>query len=93
MTKFLAYVIIALLAAVGFLVAFVLHLRSELKLTKCQLATCEKEKQGFAEQVQRLTSAAEITSGNRKEADEKVDELHAGDAVSNALDSLRKPKG
>lgn len=88
--KILGYVIAALIGVIVFLLQRLSVRRNELKLLKCQLETAEKEKDGYARQVQRLTSAAEIVSENRKEADEKIEELHSGDAVSNALDELRK---
>lgn len=40
--------------------------------------------------IRKLEAAAAIKDANRKEADEKIDALHDGDAVDNALDELRK---
>ncbi len=90
--KFLIYVILILLGAVIFLCVIIRNLKNEIKLIKTQLATSEKEKDGFAKQVQRLTNAAEITTANEKEANEKIDEVYSGDAVDNALSGLSKHK-
>ena len=42
--------------------------------------------------ISALRKEAELKSNNRRKADEKIDDLHSGDSVSNALDELRKPK-
>lgn len=34
-----------------------------------------------------------VQAKNRKEAEQKIAEMHDGDAVSNAVDVLRKPNG
>ena len=90
--KILIYAVLILLSAVILLCVIIRNLKSELKLVRAQLATTEKEKDGFAKQVQRLTSAAEITAENEKEANEKIDEVYSGDAVDNALSGLSKHK-
>lgn len=92
MTKILLGALTGSLLLMCILALVIRHLRSELKLTKCQLATAEKERDGYAKQVQRIANAAEIAGANRKEADEKIDELHSGDAVDNALSELSKRK-
>lgn len=38
----------------------------------------------------KLESTIQILSKNRKEADEKINNLHDGDSISNALNELRK---
>ena len=45
--------------------------------------------QAIAEQA-RLESTIQILKNNRKEADEKINNLHSGNATSNALNELRK---
>lgn len=90
--KVMFFVIIALGGASFCLLMFLRHLKAEVKLLKCQLEASEKEKTAYARQVQRLTSAGEITAENRRESDEKIEELHSGDAVGNALDELSKHK-
>ena len=90
--KILIYAILILLGAVILLCVIIRNLKSELKLVRAQLETTEKEKDGYAKQVQRLMSAAEITAENEKEANEKIDEVYSGDAVDNALIGLSKHK-
>lgn len=90
--KILIYAVLILLGAVILLCMVIRNLKNEMKLMKTQLATSEKEKDGYAKQVQRLTSAAEITAENEKEANEKIDEVYSGDAVDNALSGLSKHK-
>lgn len=90
--KILIYAVLILLGAVIFLCVIIRNLKSELKLVRAQLATTEKEKDGYAKQVQRLTSAGEITAEVRKKADEKNAKLHSGDAVDNAIKQLSKSK-
>lgn len=90
--KILIYAVLILLGAVILLCVIIRNLKSELKLVRTQLATTEKEKDGYAKQVQRLTSAAEMVAENEREANEKIDEIYSGDAVDNALSGLSKHK-
>lgn len=90
--KAMLHVTIVLVSLIGVLLLVIRNLKSELKLVRAQLATTEKEKDGYAKQVQRLMSAAEITAENEKEANEKIDEVYSGDAVDNALSGLSKHK-
>lgn len=92
MTKIFAAILTGSLLLICTLALVIRNLRNGLMLTKYQLATAEKERDGYAKQVQRLTNASEITNANRKEADEKIDNLHNGDAVDNALSELSKHK-
>lgn len=90
--KIMLWVILALVCVAGVLLLLVKHLRGEIRLLKNQLETSEKEKDSYARQVQRLTSAAEIIAANEREANEKIDEVYSGDAVDNALGGLSKHK-
>lgn len=90
--KILVYTLALFAEIIAVLLFVVRNLRNEMKLTKAQLAASEKARDEYAKQVQRLTSAGEITAENRRESDEKVDSLHSGDAVGNALDELSKHK-
>ena len=84
---------LALFAGIIAVLLFVVrNLRNEIKLTKAQLAASEKARDEYAKQVQRLTSAGEITAEVRKKADEKNAKLHSGDAVDNAIKQLSKSK-
>lgn len=58
------------------------------------LARCAELTGTLNQVLTRLTEierAAKIAADNRREADAKVEELHAGDAGGNALDVLSKP--
>lgn len=90
--KILPYVIVLVSGLITALFLVIRNLKAEMRVLKAQLATSEKEKDGFAKQVQRLTNAAEITAENEKEANEKIDEVYSGDAVDNALSGLSKHK-
>lgn len=90
--KIMFYVILALVCGIGVLFLVVKHLRGEIRLLKNQLETSEKEKDSYARQVQRLTSAAKMVAANEREANEKIDEIYSGDAVDNALSGLSKHK-
>ena len=48
---------------------------------------------GLNKTIDRMKVEAAIKSNNRKEADEKVEKLHSGDAAANALDQLCKQQG
>ena len=90
--KILPYVIVLVSGLITALFLVIRNLKAEMRVLKAQLETSEKEKDGYAKQVQRLTSAAEITAENEKEANEKIDEVYSGDAVDNALSGLSKHK-
>lgn len=90
--KILPYVIVLVSGLITALFLVIRNLKAEMRVLKAQLETSEKEKDGFAKQVQRLTNAAEITTANEKEANEKIDEVYSGDAVDNALSGLSKHK-
>lgn len=56
---------------------------------------CKSLRQTLHSVLTRLTQAEQamkIAAENRKESDEKIDELHNGDACGNALDVLSKHK-
>lgn len=44
-------------------------------------------------EIKRLKQSAEIVSENRRWANERVDGIHRGDSVGNALDVLRNADG
>lgn len=90
--KAMLHVTIALVSLIGVLLLVIRNLKNEIKLIKTQLATSETEKDGYAKQVQRLTSAAEITAEIRKECEEKNATLYSGDPVDNAIEQLSKSK-
>lgn len=91
--KLLFWVIFALVCVIFVLVLVAMHMRSKLNLLECRLKATEKEKDEYAAQVARLMNATQTVADNRREADAKVEELHHGDAVDNALGCLRDCSG
>ena len=61
------------------------EIQGKLESTNKELA------RAIAEQA-KLESTIQIMKKNRKEADEKINNLHDGDALGNALDGLHKRK-
>lgn len=92
MIKF--FLILTAVLFVGILLLFFLW-RSEKtkrKETQVKLESTNKElARAIAEQA-RLESTIQILRKNRKEADEKINNLHDGDALGNALNGLHKHK-
>lgn len=90
MTKVLL-IIIAVLAVIA--VVFLLLWRiskAKLKQTENELAYTRKElSESIAAQV-KLEATLEIINQNRNQADEKIENLHTGDVLGNALDGLSK---
>lgn len=88
------FLILTAVLFVGILLIFFLW-RSEKtkrKETQGKLNSANKElAKAIAEQA-KLESTILILRKNRKEADEKIEELHNGDALANALDGLHKHK-
>lgn len=85
-------IIVVFAAVIIFFVLLLLvkHLCSELKILKSKNSTLEKQKDAFAAELARYKNAQEVMGENRRDADAKVDALHSGDAVGNAIDELRK---
>ena len=92
MIKF--FLILTAVLFVGILLLFFLW-RSEKtkrKETQGKLESTNKElTRAIAEQA-KLESTIQILRKNRKEADEKVNNLHNGNSTNNALNELRKRK-
>ena len=61
------------------------EMQGKLESTNKELA------RAIAEQA-KLESTIQIIKKNREKADEKIEELHNGDALANALDGLHKHK-
>lgn len=84
-------IIIAVLAVIA--VVFLLLWRiskAKLKQTENELAYTRKElSESIAAQV-KLEATLEIINQNRNQADEKIENLHTGDVLGNALDGLSK---
>lgn len=88
--RILFYAIFFLIVLIFFLIMIILSIKTKLRMAECKCEAVEKEKDEYARQVARLTNASQTVSENRREADAKVDALHSGDAVDNALELLRK---
>ncbi len=69
--------------------------RQKVAATKYKNKAEENEKviYGLNKTIDRMKVEVTIKSENRKEADEKVEKLHSGDAAANALDQLCKQQG
>ena len=92
MIKF--FLILTAVIFVGILLLFFLWRSEKIKRKETQgkLESTNKElARAIAEQA-KLESTIQILRKNRKEADEKINNLHDGDALGNALNGLHKHK-
>ena len=92
MTKFFLIVCGILLA---FVAVFFFLWRLGVAKRKSQKETIDKlvkQLSDLRETNCKLEQMIDILKQNREKADEKIDNLHSGDSVSNALDELRKRK-
>ena len=92
MIKF--FLILTAVLFVGILLLFFLWRSEKIKRKETQgkLESTNKElARSIAEQA-KLESTIQIMKKNRKEADEKINNLHDGDALGNALNGLHKHK-
>lgn len=92
MIKF--FLILTAVLFVGILSLFFLWWseKTKRKETQGKLESTNKElARAIAEQA-KLESTIQILRKNRKEADEKINNLHDGDALGNALNGLHKHK-
>ena len=92
MIKF--FLILTAVLFVGILLLFFLWRSEKTKRKETQVkleSTNKKLARAIAEQA-RLESTIQILRKNRKEADEKINNLHDGDALGNALNGLHKHK-
>lgn len=62
--------------------------RSDLRAKCAELAQTLRQ---VLERLSDMEQAVKLAADNRREADAKIEELHAGDAGGNALDVLSKP--
>lgn len=90
MTKIILIAAGAFTVLIAILLLVIKHLKTELRVLKCQLEATEKAKDEYAAQAARLSNAADIVAKNRKEANEKISALDGGDAVDNAINELSK---
>ena len=87
----LVFVLILIIAVI--ICAFVIKsLKQSKHLLESMNAALEYERDFYFKQIKKLTQAEKITSDNRRESDEKIESLHSGDAVGNALAGLSNDK-
>lgn len=64
-----------------------------IKTLRAENVALEMEKASLDGELKRLSKAEKIKSKNRRESDEKIEYLHSGDAVDNAILGLSNVKG
>lgn len=64
--------------------------KADAKAYKTKYEDSERMYQGLSRTIQQLRQAEAIKDENRKEAEKKIEALHDGDTVGNALNELRK---
>ncbi len=90
MTRALIVCVIALAAACAvILLAWKKAARDRAALRK-RCAEMEGTLHSVLTRLSQVEKAAKIAADNRREADAKIDALHSGDGVGNALDVLSK---
>ena len=90
MTKVFLIIIAVLFVAVVVLFLLWKLSKSENKRVKDELAVTKNQLETAVKQVKKIEETLDIVNHNRKETDEKIDALHTGDSVANALDELSK---
>ena len=90
MTKVFLIIIAVLFVAVVVLFLLWKLSKTENKRVKDELAVTKNQLETAVKQVKKIEETLEIVNHNRKETDEKIDALHTGDSVANALDELSK---
>lgn len=90
----LAKVLFWLCAALGvaLFVCVMYAKKQKANATKYRVKYEESDKMvaGLTRTINELRKEEAIKSDNKKEADEKINEMHSGDALANALDGLHK---
>lgn len=92
MIKFFLILTAVLFAGVLLLFFFWRSEKTKRKETQGKLESTNRELARAIMEQAKLESTVHILRENRKEADEKINNLHDGDALGNALDELRKRK-
>lgn len=85
--------VLLIIALINLLVAVVFwalwkYTKGKLKQTKDSLNTALDANYSLTLQLENLKLQSKIKSDNRKEANEKINALHNGDAVDNAINGL-----
>ena len=93
LAKVLFWLCAALAVGLGLCVIYAKRQKAAAIKYKNKAAENGKVINGLNKIINRMKVEAVIKSDNRKEADEKVEKLHSGDAAANALDQLCKQQG
>ena len=93
LAKVLFWLCAALAVGLGLCVIYAKRQKAAATKYKNKAEENEKVIKDLNKTVDRMKVEAAIKSDNRKEADEKVEKLHSGDAAANALDQLCKQQG
>jgi len=88
MTKILL-ILILVFASIAGIFFFLWRLsQANHKRTQDELARTKVQLKTATDQIKKIESTLEIINHNRKESDEKIDALHNGDVIDNALNEL-----
>lgn len=88
MTKYWI-IAVSVLASLSALFLFLWRMtEARLKLARSSLETVNKELDKAMSELAKLEASLKVLVGNRKVADEKIDNLRDGDTLGNAIDIL-----
>ena len=92
MSPLFIYAVIALFIVAGVFFAMWKFAAKAKKDMKEELENALEANKALMKQLSLLHEETKIKTENRKEADEKIEELHNGDALGNALNWLHRHK-
>lgn len=84
------YCILAVIVVIFALVLTIIYLNTKNKELKQKVKEKDEFLVGAMKELEKLKAELKIRQEERSEADKKVDELHNGDSVSNAIYRLSK---
>lgn len=90
LAKVLFWLCVALAVGLGLCVIYAKRQKTNAKKYKALYENNNKTIEELKRSLNGRRKEADVKSENRKEAKEKIDELHHGDALDNALNGLRK---
>jgi cell division protein FtsB len=88
MNKVFLLVIAILIVLLTVLILMLIHKNNKIKQLKNDMETVIQANKSLHDEIKKLTDIDKIKNDNRIEANEKIDDLHNGDAISNAIDIL-----
>ena len=71
----------------------IVYLKSKNDALESKLKIKEQVMKGLSEELYKLKAEMQIREDARNDTEKKIDELHSGDAVANAISGLSKSKG